>query len=412
MKHQNITRREALGLIPAGMVAATAALTIAGCGATEEDAETEENTEPEESTVVEAPVISEATNTTRARDLCGTMSRDEKVMQLFVITPEALTGVDTATMAGEATQAALQTYPVGGLIYFAQNLENTEQTTEMLRNTQSFAKYGLFLCVDEEGGPLVARIGNNEGFSVEQFPSMLTIGESGDLDEAYRVGSVIGSYLSDLGFNVDFAPVADVLTNPDNQVIGSRSFGSDPQLDGEMVARVVEGLQEHRVLATLKHFPGHGNTEGDSHADTVWSNCTLEELQSTEFVPFEAGIEAGAACVMIGHINLPQATDDGLPATLSYEIVTGMLRDQLGFNGVVITDSMGMGAISSYYSSGEAAVMALQAGCDIILSPVDLLEARQGILDALNSGALTEERLDESVCRILTTKLDFGIITV
>ncbi len=346
----------------------------------------------------------------RAQSILDAMTLEEKVAQLFVITPEQLTGVDEAVQAGDTTKEALETYPVGGLIYFDQNLQNEDQTKEMLANTQSYAKYGMFLSVDEEGGPVVSRIANNAGFSVEQFPAMQTIGESGDVQEAFRVGTTIGSYLSDLGFNMDFAPDADVLTNPDNQVIGSRSFGSDAQVDADMVAQVVQGLQQNNVLAVPKHFPGHGDTQGDSHEDAVENNRTLDELESTEFLPFEAGIEAGAQCVMVGHISLPQVTDDGLPATLSHDIVTGILRDRLGFDGLVITDSMRMGAIANYYSSADAAVKALDAGCDILLTPENFQEAYLGVIDAVNNGTLTEERINESVQRILLCKLSCGIL--
>ncbi len=345
-----------------------------------------------------------------ADELMDGMTVEEKAAQLFILTPEQLTGFDVVVQAGDTTKDALEEYPVGGLVYFDENLEDADQTGEMLGNTQSYARYGLFLGVDEEGGSLVARIANNDGFSVEQVPDMKEIGESGDVDEARRAGAVIGEYLSGLGFNMDFAPVADVLTNPGNTAIGVRSFGSDSQIDADMVAQVVQGLQENQIVSVLKHFPGHGDTDEDSHDGAAVSNRTLDELESTEFLPFEAGIEAGASCVMVGHISLPQVTDDDLPATLSPEIVTDLLRGQLGFDGVVITDSMSMGAITNYYSPGEAAVMAVNAGCDMLLKPENFQEAYQGIVDALDDGSLTQERLDESVRRILLCKIEHGVI--
>ncbi len=346
-----------------------------------------------------------------ARQILDSMTTEEKAAQLFMITPEQLTGIGVATQAGDTTKEALEAYPVGGLMYLDQNLIDADQTKEMLANTQSFAKYGLFLGVDEEGGPLVARVANNDGFSVEQLPAMAEIGESGDLELAYDAGTTIGNYLSDLGFNLDFAPVADVLTNPNNDVIGTRSFGSDAEVDAEMVSAEVKGLQEKGVVAVLKHFPGHGGTEGDSHETAVENTSTLDQLESTDFVPFEAGIEAGASCVMVGHISLPEVTGNDTPATLSSDIVTGLLRDEMGFDGVVITDAMNMGAITNYYSSAEAAVMAINAGCDVILTPSSFEEAYQGILDALEDGSLTEERLNESVYRILTCKIENNIIS-
>ncbi len=381
------------------------------------DSFTDEGSESSTSDAASSASSSESTSAAdteqdQALKVMESMTLEDKVAQLFVITPEQLTGVEEVVMAGDITKEALQTYPVGGLIYFAENLQDPDQTKEMLGNTQSYAKYGMFLSVDEEGGPLVARIANNSNFSVPTFPSMKTIGDSGDVEQAYEVGDTIGSYLSDLGFNMDFAPVADVLTNPDNEAIGSRSFGSDAQVDAEMVSEVVQGLQANDVLAVLKHFPGHGGTTSDSHDDAVVNDRTLDELNSTEFVPFEAGIEAGAQCVMVGHISIPEVTGNDTPSTLSYDAVTGILRDQLGFDGVVITDSMSMGAIINYYSSAQAAVMAIEAGCDIVLMPDNFAEAYEGVLDAVNSGELSEERINESVQRILNCKINAGITSV
>ncbi len=382
-------------------VAMAAALLITGCSASGDannDATDEEASTDEE-------------EVDYAQEILDSMTTEEKVAQLFIVSPEQLTDTDEVTQAGDTTKEALENYPVGGLLYNTPNLVDPDQTKEMLENTQSFSKYGLFMSVDEEGGSLVARIANNDGFSVDQVPDMATIGDDNDATEAYEAGSTIGTYLSDLGFNLDFAPVADVLTNPDNEIIGARSFGSDPEVDANMVAQVVKGLQDAGVLATLKHFPGHGETTGDSHSDAVVNKRTLDQLESTEFVPFEAGIDAGAACVMVGHISLPKASDDNLPATLSSEVVTDWLRGKLGFDGVVVTDSMGMGAITNYYKSDEAAVMAIDAGCDIILTPEDFETAYQGVLDAVKDGSLSEERLDESVYRILTCKLEHTIIS-
>lgn len=334
------------------------------------------------------------------------MTLEEKVCQLFMITPEQLTHVGTATRAGDATKAGLEKYPVGGLVYFKQNILDERQIKTMIENSQSYSKYPLFIGVDEEGGSQVARVANNEGFSVEKVPDMQTIGASRNYDEAYRVGRTIGSYLSDLGFNMDFAPIADVLTNPDNTVIGVRSFGPDAEVDAEMVAQVVKGLKEYKVKAVLKHFPGHGGTAGDSHAEAVTNERTLAQLEETEFLPFISGIQAGAECVMVGHISLPTVTGYDTPATLSPVIVNGILRKKMGFDGVVVTDSMSMGAITNYYTPAEAAVKVIQAGGDMILMPEDFEQAYQGILDAVENGALSEARIDESVYRILNCKIE------
>jgi beta-N-acetylhexosaminidase len=339
----------------------------------------------------------------RAEVLLAQMTLDEKIYQLFIVTPEQLTGYyGTVTQAGERTETALQEKPVGGIIYFASNLETPDQVTEMIENSQSYSKIGLFIAVDEEGGT-VARLGNNPAMGTTSFPDMASIETTG---EAYQVGYTIGTELSQLGFNLDFAPVADVNSNPDNPVIGNRSFGSDPNTVGEMVSACVSGFQGSGILSTLKHFPGHGDTETDSHLGAAVTNKKLAELEECELIPFEKGIDAGAEVVMVGHISCPEITGDNTPASLSRQIVTGILRDHLGFDGLVVTDSLQMGAITSVYSSGRAAVAAIEAGCDLLLMPEDLDGAAEGIQSAVESGELTEERIDESVLRILTVKVE------
>lgn len=352
-----------------------------------------------------APIEAIDTEEMRIRSIISEMTLEEKVCQLFMITPEQLTHVGTVVQAGETTKASLEQYPVGGLIYFQQNIVDEQQLKNMIADTQSYSKYPLFIGVDEEGGSLVARIANSDSFSVEKFPDMRVIGDSQNYNEAYRAGQTIGSYLHELGFNMDFAPVADVLTNPSNTVIGTRSFGPDPEVDAQMTANVVKGLQEQGVCAVLKHFPGHGGTDGDSHENAVTNDRTLEQLQSMEFLPFASGINAGAGCVMTGHISLPSVTLEDLPATLSREITTDLLRGALGFDGIIITDSMQMGAITNYYTPEDAAVKAILAGTDMILMPQNFEQAYEGILNAVQNGTVTEDRINESVYRILHYKL-------
>ncbi len=262
-----------------------------------------------------------------------------------------------------------------------------------------------FLSVDEEGGT-VARIAGNAAFGIENVGNMSEIGASGDSQEAYQAGVTIGTYLKDLGFNMDFAPVADVWTNPENTVLQYRSFGSDPKVVSEMVSEAVKGFHSQGICTTVKHFPGHGGTSGDSHEGSVFLNSTKEELEACEFLPFQAAIEEGTEFVMVGHISLPNILNDNTPASLSEEVVTEMLREDLGFDGIVITDAMNMGAIADNYTSAEAAVQAVQAGVDMILMPQDFEDAYQGILSAVNSGTISEDRIDESVRRILEVKMD------
>ena len=343
----------------------------------------------------------------QAIDLLNTLTLEEKLWQLLFITPDELTDVYGPTMAGETTRECLTNYPVGGLIYFSPSLINEEQITELLTNSQSFSKIPMFIGVDEEGG-LVSRL---SGTGVTDYvSSMATYGEAGDTQAVYDLGQTFAEQLLGVGFNVNFAPVADVVTNPYNTEIGNRSFSDDPVVAGEMVAEMVKGMQEGGLISCLKHFPGHGSTSADSHYGKSVSERTLEELREVEFLPFMQGIEAGAELVMMSHMSLPNVTGDDTPCDLSYLVVTELLREELGFEGLIISDSHEMAAITGYYSCGEAAVLAIQAGCDVVLMPTDKQEAFDGLLKAVASGTLTEERINESVLRILTLKCKYGII--
>ena len=204
--------------------------------------------------------------------------------------------------------------------------------------------------------------------------------------------------------------MADVNSNKRNPVIGTRAFSEDPAVVSQMVDRSVKGFRDSGVICTLKHFPGHGDTETDSHFGYAETQKSLEELESCELIPFKAGIDAGAPVVMAGHITVPSVTNNDIPASLSKDIITGLLREKLGFKGLVVTDSLQMQAITDRYTSAEAAVMALEAGCDIILMPENLEEAAKGISEAVKTGKLTEDRLNDSVTRILRTKIESGSI--
>lgn len=369
-------------------------------------AATEEVTEQPQTEVQTDPVEEQAAQ------LVSQMTLEDKIAQMFVITPNALTGYASGvTAAGDTTKEAYQSRPVGGIVYMADNLTDPEQTTTMLSNMQEIARertgLPVFLCVDEEGGS-VARIAGNDAFGVTDVGNMSDIGASGDVQNAYNAGSTIGSYLAALGFNVDFAPVADVLTNPDNQVIGQRSFGSDAQTVAGMVTSELQGLSAAGVYGMVKHFPGHGGTSGDSHDGAVSTDKTLEELMAEELVPFQSAIDGGVNFVMVGHISAPNVTGDNAPATLSKVLITDVLRGQMGYNGIVITDAMNMEAITGFYNSDKAAVLAVTAGADMILMPADYNTAYTGILNAVNDGTITEERINESVTRIVKAKLAMG----
>jgi len=328
-----------------------------------------------------------------------------------MITPNALTGFGGVTVAGDTTRSSYQARPVGGLIYTSENLLDGPQTNDMMTKMMAIAKertnLPIFLGVDEEGGS-VTRIAGNSAFGLSDVGDMSAIGATGDAQNAHNAGTTIGTYLKQLGFNVNFAPVADVLTNPENSVIGKRSFGADSTLVADMVAAELQGLSEQGIYGVVKHFPGHGGVSGDSHQGVVTSEKTLEELTATELVPFARAIESGVSFIMAGHIALPNITGDNTPASLSQKMVTEILRGQMGYNGIVITDGMNMGAITSSYTSDQAAVMAIQAGVDIILMPQDYKTAYDAVIAAVGNGTISEARINESVVRIVKVKLQMN----
>lgn len=348
------------------------------------------------------------TKTEEVQNIVDSMSLEEKVAQLFLVQPEAIVDIGTATAAGDATKQAINKTPVGGFVYFSDNLQSEQQVQDMLRNVQKYSedRIGLpaFLSVDEEGGT-VARVASTGRFDVTDVGDMAKIGASGDIDQARQAGETIGSYLSELGFNLDFAPDADVLTNPDNTVVKKRSFGSDPRVVSDMSLAVAQGLAQHQVYSVYKHFPGHGATAGDTHQGYAYTDKTLDELKQSELIPFENAIQNNAEFIMAAHISAPRVTGDDTPASLSKTMITDILRGQMGYDGIVVTDAMNMGAVTEQYTSAQAAVKALQAGADLVLMPEDFQEAYQGVLDAVKDGTLTEQRINESVTRIVKVKV-------
>lgn len=378
-------------------------LFILGCGNTSAD---NSNSNTKQETESEVDEDDENDDGWSVDEILADMTLEEKVYQMFIVTPEQLTGTGTVTNAGETTKNSLQKYPVGGIIYFANNLTSPSQTRTMLSNIQKYSDeitgLPIFTCVDEEGGR-VARIANNSAFGVTNVGAMANIT---DVDTAYNAGASMGKYLSDLGFNWDFAPDADVITNSANTVIGDRSFGSDPILVKDCAISLSKGLKDYGVMSTFKHFPGHGATEGDTHEGFAYTNKTYEELKQSELVPFAAAQAGGVDAIMIAHISLPNVVGDNTPCTLSYKVVTEILRDDLGFEGLIITDAMNMGAIVNNYSSEDATIKAVQAGCDVILMPEDFHAAAESLIKAVEDGTITEERIDASVERIITKKIE------
>lgn len=342
-------------------------------------------------------------------EIMDMMTLEEKIYQLFVVTPELLTGAGTVTNAGEQTRNALISQPVGGLVYFADNLVNASQTTAMLSNSQQYAResgIGLFLAVDEEGG-LVARCAKKLGTT--KLSPMATYGSRNDFNEAFSVGQTLGYDISQFGFNLDFAPVADVNLNSGNE-LGNRIFSDNPEVTANMVSGVVQGLQSTGVASTLKHFPGLGAEDGNAHYDAaVYIDRTLEQLRTEEFIPFQSGIDAGADFVMVSH-QIVTGVGDNMPSCLSYTVCTDLLRNELQFQGIIITDSFQMNTIAGSYSPADSAVLAIDAGVDVILMPTDLTASVQALEDAVYTGRISEERINQSVERILLEKEKLNLL--
>lgn len=346
----------------------------------------------------------------KQEEIISDMTLEEKVAQLFVVTPESLSK-DTDVLHGtSALQNGLSEYPVGGLIFFSQHISSFEQVKSLLSSADAYGREAsyvpLFLSVDEEGGT-VARVANTPAMGVSKVDDMAKIGAGGSENKAYETGTLIGSYLSELGFNLDFAPVADTLTNPDNTVVKKRSFGSDPETVSRLSLAYLDGLMENGVLGSLKHFPGHGSTKGDTHEGYAYTDQTYEQLMEADLIPFKEGADRQVPFIMAGHISLPNVTKQDMPASLSYEMLTGILREDLGYEGIIITDALNMGAVANQYSSGEACVLAIEAGADMLLMPVDFESAYEAVLAAVKEGRISEDRIDESVRRILHVKLSY-----
>ena len=342
------------------------------------------------------------------------MTLREKVGQMFYIRIESLDPSiewtkydDLANLKNqEITMKMRKTneqYPVGGIILYAWNIEDETQLASIISQVRSL-KGNPLLCIDEEGGR-VSRIANNPNFNVKKYESMAAIGATGDPKNAYECGNTIGTYLKYYGFDIDFAPVADVNTNPDNIIIGPRAFSDKPEVAAPMVTSYLQGLKDAGITGCVKHFPGHGDTSDDTHTGYVQSLKTWEEMKDCEMVTFRAGIQWGCQLIMTAHIAVPNVTGSPIPSTMSSVVLQDKLRGELGYQNIIITDGMEMGAITKHYTSGEAAVGSIKAGVDIVLGPRDFTEAFDAVMAAVNDGSISEERINQSVRRILKLKI-------
>ncbi|MCR5851235.1 MAG: glycoside hydrolase family 3 protein [Bacteroidaceae bacterium] len=342
------------------------------------------------------------------------MTLREKVGQMFYVRLESLdpsikwtTYDDLANIkileVTENIKRTNEQYPVGGIILYAWNIVDEAQLARTIPQVRSMNGSPL-VCIDEEGGR-VSRIANNPNFDVQKYESMAAIGATGDPMIAYGCGNTIGTYLKRYGFDIDFAPVADVNTNPENVVIGARAFSEYPSVAAPMVTSYLQGLKDAGITGCIKHFPGHGDTKADTHFGYALTQKTWEEMMACEMVTFKAGIQWGCQLIMTAHIGAPKVTGSDVPATMSPIILQDKLRGELGYQNIIITDGMEMGAITKQYTSAEAAVGSIQAGADIVLGPRYFTEAFDAVMAAVNDGTISEERINQSVRRILKLRL-------
>lgn len=330
------------------------------------------------------------------------MTIDEKIGQIVIMGLDGYTIDDTA-------KRMIEDYYVGGFIFFGRNVKDSTQLLQLinsLKDTNSGNNIPLFISVDEEGGK-VSRVPNE----FIKIPTNRTIGQKNDGKVSYQIGSAIGETIKSFGFNMNFAPILDIDSNPKNPVIGDRSYGSNEKIVSELGIEAMKGIQSKGVIPVVKHFPGHGDTAVDSHISLPTVNKDLKSLMEFELIPFKESIKNGADAVMVAHILFNEIEPEN-PATLSKVLITDILRDQLNFNGVVITDDLTMGAIMENYDIGDAAVRSVKAGSDIVLVCHDYdngIEVLNALKNAVEERMISEERIDESVYRVLELKKKYDL---
>src|SRR5699024_44679 len=329
------------------------------------------------------------------------MSLEEKIGQLIIA------GLDGTEVTSQA-EALVDSYHVGGFIFFSPNLETPNQTVQLIDDVKKLNQkkdIPLFLSIDQEGGR-VTRLPDLDHMKTNE-----EIGTTYDSDFSYQTGKLLAEQLHAYGLQVNFAPSIDINSNPQNTVIGDRSLSHNAEDVSEYGIQMMQGMQDENIITSIKHFPGHGDTHEDSHEALPVIEKTEEQLKQMELIPFQDAIDAGADMVMVAHILLPELGTD-YPASMSKEVVAGLLRDEMNHDGVVITDDMTMGAIANHYGLAEASVLAIQAGVDIVLMAHgndNIAATFEALKTAVEDGEITEERVDESVERILTLKHQYEL---
>ena len=326
------------------------------------------------------------------------MSVEEKIGQMLMV-------LDYSKEVDEELLDKLNTIKPGGFILFAENFESYEQTKKLIEDIKSTSDIPMFISIDQEGGR-VQRLKELSDAEVTVIPPMYNLGLTNDVDLAYEVGQVVGEELRVFDINMNFAPVLDIYSNPENTVIGNRSFGTTSSLVSNMALSFAKGQESTGIISVYKHFPGHGDTLEDSHNTLPIITKTKEELLELELIPFIDAIENDADVIMVGHLAVPEITNDNTPASLSKEIVTGLLKEELGFDGLVITDALNMGALTKNYTEEEIYVNAINAGVDILLMADFDTETVEIIKGNIKNGTIKMEEIDDSVKKILELKYD------
>lgn len=328
------------------------------------------------------------------------MTVEQKVAGLFFVTPEGLTGVNDVTIGGSVLNEALNEYPVGGLLLTESNMENSQQLKEMVFNIKSFTGNEIFIGVEETGGensPFVV-----SGVSEAVITDQKTIGEAGENAGAYTAGIAIGNRMNEFGINTVIGPLADVAIS-ESGYTSAGSFGSDPEQVKHMVRNAVRGIEDQNVNTCVKFFPGYGDVVKSPESARPVSSRTKEDIAENDYPIYKDAINGGADFIMVSQIAYRPITND-VPACLSSEVVTGMLREELGYEGIVMTDYMDTHSLIMHYKHADAAVMAVEAGADMLFCPGDFKKAYNGILSAVERGDITEERIEESLYRIYRVK--------
>lgn len=326
------------------------------------------------------------------------MTLDEKIGQMLIVS-------DYSTSMNDELLNDLNKIKPGGFILFSENFESYEQTVKLIADIKNTSSIPMFISIDQEGGK-VQRLKKLSDAEVTSIPPMYQLGLTNDASLAYKVGKVVGEELRVFDINLDFAPVLDIYSNPKNTVIGTRSFGKTSELVSKMAIPFAKGLEEAGIIPVYKHFPGHGDTLEDSHNTLPIINKTKEELMNMELKPFIEAIANDAKIIMVGHLAVPKITNDNAPASLSKIVITNLLKEELGFDGLVITDALNMGALTKKYTKEDIYINAIKAGVDILLMPDFDIETVNIIKNAVTNQKIAEEKINESVKKILDLKYD------